>query len=40
MEYYGIDEATGTELYRVKSAIRSVNPIQHVFEMADKLLGR
>lgn len=40
MEYYGIDEATGTELYRVKSAIRSVNPVQHVFEMADKLLGK
>lgn len=38
LEYYGIDEATGIELFNVKSAIKRNSTINRVFEMAEALL--
>ena len=38
LEYYGIDEATGVELFNVKSAIKRVLNRDRIFEMAEALL--
>ena len=38
LEYYGIDEATGVELFNVKSAIKKSSNVNKIFEMAEALL--
>lgn len=39
LEMYGINEATGVELYRPKSAIRKLDEINRVFKMAEEMLN-
>lgn len=39
LEMYGINEATGVELYRPKSAIRKLDEINRVFRMAEEMLN-
>lgn len=39
LEMYGINEATGVELYRPKSAIRKLDETNRVFKMAEEMLN-